>query len=145
MPSVLFAVGMLLVVVSPLARADAQRDRSAVVSGVAPDSGRRLVVRTPLVGRVETRSGMSGVKRGAIIGAGVGFVAGVYGGFRLADGIGCVSPLESPSAGRCNASARHRGAIISVTAVGTGLGALVGAGVGGLVHMIRGTAGPKTP
>jgi hypothetical protein len=78
------------------------------------------------------------VRRGAWIGAGVGFAAGLYGGFRLADGFGCKAvstppPFNGPP---CHAERQAVTAIIVVTTVGTGLGAALGALTGKLVDVL---------
>ena len=85
------------------------------------------------------RSGMSPVRRGAWIGAGVGFAAGLYGGFRLADGFGCATRFGGPP---CHAERQAFTAILVVTTVGTGAGAALGALTGKLVAVL--TPGPST-
>jgi hypothetical protein len=84
------------------------------------------------------RSGRS-VRRGAWIGAGVGFAAGLYGGFRLADGFGCATRFGGPP---CHAERQAFTAILVVTTVGTGAGAALGALTGKLVEVL--TPGPST-
>src|SRR5262245_3316358 len=85
------------------------------------------------------RSGISPVRWGAWIGAGVGFAAGLYGGFRLADGFGCRAILNGPP---CHAERQAFTAIVLVTTVGTGVGAGLGALTGKLVEVL--TPGPST-
>jgi hypothetical protein len=86
----------------------------------------------------ETSGGMSATKRGALVGAGLGLAAGLYGGLRLAEGIVCTSPVEGGSPG-CSTSRRAVGAIVLVSVASTGLGALVGAGVGSMINARRAT------
>lgn len=87
-------------------------------------------VRTPKLGSGEARSSRSAIRTGALIGAGAGFAVGLYGGIRIADGMAC-------NRANCNESGAQARQIIFLSAAGAGLGALVGAGVGGIVHALR--------
>lgn len=109
-------------------------DTSLEPSLVRPGATKTPRMRDAVPGAVplehEENPPMSATKRGALIGAGIGFAAGLYGGIRVADGIGCTSP-------GCNASFMQAREIVLLSAVGTGIGALIGAGVGSLIHAIR--------
>jgi hypothetical protein len=148
MRAVFFAVGAVSAVVtlsSPLAAQSRGREWSPylldrAIVPPAPSQSRISSTNQAVDGRymplADTSGGMSATKRGALWGAGIGLAAGLVGGIWLSEGIGCISPVEGGSPG-CSTSRRAAGAIVLTSATGTGIGALIGAGVGSLVHALR--------
>ena len=80
-------------------------------------------------------SGWSATKRGAWIGAGLGFVAGTYGGILLAQSTGCKLVLNDPPR-PCHAKQTAVVAIAASSTFGTLGGAMVGAGIGKIVGVL---------
>ena len=158
MRSALSVAGALLLAVTPQARAHAQQEflrvparPSTSISLIVPSSSalgltfdssktheRSLLPRRPTI---EPGTGMSESKKGALIGAGVGLLAGLTGGILVAQNIHCQS-TERFDAPPCHASRQRVGYVLLTSAGGAGIGALVGAGVGELVHAIRPVGAP---
>ena len=152
MRSALSVAGALLLAVTPQARAQAQQEflrvparprmsisivPSSSALGLAFDSSktheRSLLPQRPTI---EPGTGMSASKKGALIGAGVGLLAGLTGGVLVAQNIHCQS-TERFDAPPCHASRQQVGYVLLTSAGGAVIGALVGAGLGELVHAIR--------
>jgi hypothetical protein len=126
MRSVLSFVGVVGITLAA-ARADAQPISFSRAAELDVDSS--AVVRSQFLPGADDGTGRSPAKQGAIIGSVVGFAAGLYGGIRLSDSFGCKTSLNGQSQS-CDRSGDRAAAIVLVTAVGTGAGALAGATIG---------------
>lgn len=143
MRPILFVVAICASALTPMVAAEGQ-ELDAVISIPTTPPSRSAILREVPYRRSESRyivnalssrtttdgAGVSAVKVGAWIGAGGGLVAGVYGGFLLAGSTGC-------TAEPCHSYRDGMFAIVMTSIVGTGAGAIIGGGVGKLVHVIR--------
>jgi hypothetical protein len=140
MRRVLFAAGLCASLVVPEGSLAAQQalpnTESSIVDSIARVSHRDdkpLRRDSPLMSA--EGSGWSATKRGAWIGAGLGFLAGTYGGLRLAEGFGCTLVLYDPPR-PCHQKRSQITVIAGSGVIGTLLGSLVGATVGKVVGLV---------